>query len=71
MNWAQVKDPVSHMCLAGTVVSNTRGSYVAFLRIVTVMTNILSLDSLNSVKTFRKNSIVFFTCNVKKIKSAA
>ena len=45
MNWAQVKDPVSHMCLAGTVVSNTRGSYVAGLSLFAVVTNILSLDS--------------------------
>ena len=24
MNWSQLKDPVSHMCLAGAVVSNAR-----------------------------------------------
>ena len=58
MNWAKFKDRVSHVCLAGAVVAlwfptqNVTGSTP-----FTVMTSILSLDSLNSVKTFRKNSI--------------
>ena len=43
MNLAQFKDPVSHMCLAGTVVaywSCTRGGWVAGSKNFTVMTNI-------------------------------
>ena len=41
MNWAQFKDPVSHMHLAGsTLVSYTRGSWVAGLNPFTVITNI-------------------------------
>ena len=50
MNWAQFKDPVSHMCLAAAVVASWSltqrwlgGRFGAF----TVMTNI---DSENSVK---------------------
>ena len=31
MNWAQFKDPVSHMCLAGSLVSYTRGGWVVGL----------------------------------------
>ena len=55
----QFKDPVSHMCLAGSVV----GSWSLTLEVAgsspfTIMANIFSLNSLNSVKTFRKNSIV-------------
>ena len=55
MNWVQFKGPVSHMCLAGAVVRwlGGRGSNP-----YTVMTNILSLNSLDSVKTFRKISTV-------------
>ena len=40
------------MCLVGPVV----GGWVAGLSPFTVMTNILSLNSANSVKTFRENS---------------
>ena len=41
MNWAQFKDPVSHMCLAGTVVASwSLTQEVAGLRPLTVMTNI-------------------------------
>ena len=62
MNWTQFKDPVSHMCLAGTVVSilvtYTRGGWVAGSSPFTVMTNILSVNSANSVKTFRENAVV-------------
>ena len=52
------------MCLAGTV--------VAFWSLIqelagsspfTVMTNIFSLNLLNSVKTFRENSNILGTCN--------
>ena len=38
MNWTQFKDPVSHMYLAGTVVSYTRGGWVAGSTPFTVMT---------------------------------
>ena len=59
MNRAQFKDPVSHMCLAGAVgVSWSLTQEVAGLSPFTVMTNNLSLNSANSVKTFRENSIV-------------
>ena len=44
MNWAQFKDPVSHICLVGTVVASwsftQRGGWVAGLSPFTVMTNI-------------------------------
>ena len=55
MNWAQFEDPVSHMCFASTVVASwSITQQVAGLSLFTVMTNIFSL---NSVKTFRENSI--------------
>ena len=57
MNWAEFKDPVSHMCLAGAVVASwSLTQEVAGSSPFTVMTNILSVNVLNSVKTFRKNS---------------
>ena len=41
MNWAQFKDPVSHMCLAGAVVASwSLTQEVAGLSPFTVMTNI-------------------------------
>ena len=40
MNWAQFKDPVSHMCLAGAVVAQE----VAGLSPFTVMTNIFATE---------------------------
>ena len=56
MNWAQFKDPASYMCLVGSVVDSlSLTQEVAGLSTFSVMTNILSL---NSVKTFRKISIV-------------
>ena len=56
MNWAQFKDPVSHMCLAGTVVvSWSLTQEVASSNPFIVMTNIFSLNSENSVKTLREN----------------
>ena len=59
MNLVQFKDPVSHMCLAGTVVvSWSLTQEVTASNPFTVMTNILSLNLLNSVKTFRKNANV-------------
>ena len=58
MNWAQFKDPVSHMCLAGTVVASwSLKQKVAGSNPFTVMANFLSLNLLNSMKTFKKNSI--------------
>ena len=58
MNWAQFKDPVSYMCLAGTVVASwSLIQEVAGSSPFTAMTNFLSLNLLNSVKTFKKNSI--------------
>ena len=55
MNWAQFKDSVSHMCLAGAVVESWSLTQVVEGSTL-LMTNILSLNLLNSVKTFRKNS---------------
>ena len=58
MNWAQFKDPVFHLCLVGTVVAcwplteELAGSSPFNDKYF------LSLNSANSVKTFRKNSIV-------------
>ena len=41
MNWAQFKDPVSHMCLAGAVVASwSLTQEVASSNPFTVMTNI-------------------------------
>ena len=41
MNWAQSKDPVSHMCLAGTVIASwSLTEEVAGSSPFTVMTNI-------------------------------
>ena len=46
MNWAQLKDLVSHMCIAGAVVTSwSLTQEVAGSSIFTVMTNILSLNS--------------------------
>ena len=65
MNWAQFKDPVSHMCLPGAVVASwSLRQEVAGLNPFNDI-NFLSLNSANSVtknlfysvtKTFRKNS---------------
>ena len=61
MNWAHLKDPVSHVSCwySGSIlVSYTRGVPVTGSSPFTVMKIIfLSLNSLNSVKTFRNNSI--------------
>ena len=44
MNWAQLNDPVSHMCLVGAVVAswtpNTGGGWVASSSPFAVLTNI-------------------------------
>ena len=54
MNWVQFKDPVSQMCLAGTVVASwSLTQEVTGSSLFTVMANILPL---NSVKTFRNKN---------------
>ena len=59
MNWAQFKDPVSHMCLAGTLVSYwTLTHEVAGSSPFTVITNILVTEF--SEKHLGKTPIVFF-----------
>ena len=41
MNWAKIKDPVSHMCLTGAVVASwSLTQEVEVLNLFTVMTNI-------------------------------
>ena len=61
MNWAQFKDPVSDRCLAGTVVafwSLTQEVAEWQVRVLLLQWQFFSsLNSLNLVKTFRKNSI--------------
>ena len=62
MNWAQFKDSVSHMCLAGAVVASWfLTQEVEGWSPFTAMTNILSL---NSVKTSRKKSTEFENCEL-------
>ena len=57
MNWSKFKDPVSHMCLAGTVVASwSLAQGVTGSNPFTVI--FLSLNLLNSMKTFRENSII-------------
>ena len=60
MNWAQFKDPVSHMCLAGAVVASwSPTKEVAGWQVQTLLLQrqlFLSLNSANSVKTYRENS---------------
>ena len=59
MNWAQFKDPLCYLCLAGTVVASwSLTQKVAGLNNLFNKLYFLSLSLLNSVKTFRKNSIV-------------
>ena len=61
MNWSQFKDPVSHMCLSGTVVvpwSFTQE--VAGSSHFTVMTNIFVTEFSEFSKTFKRNSSVIF-----------
>ena len=48
MTWVQFKDPVFHMCLAGTlVVPMSVTQEMAGLSLFTVMKNILALNSPN------------------------
>ena len=60
MNWAQFKDFASHIYLAGIVVASwSLTQEVAGWQVQALLLQrqiFLSLNSLNSVKTFRKNS---------------
>ena len=62
MNWAQFKDPVSHMCLAGAVVASwsltPRGGWVAGLIPFTVMTNIFVTEFREFIENIQENSTV-------------
>ena len=44
MNWSQFKDPVSHMCLAGTVVASWSLTQEAGLSPFTIMTNFFATE---------------------------
>ena len=61
MTWSQFKNPVSHTCLADTVVISWSFTQKAALELFCYYQIFLALNSLNSllnsVKTFRKNSI--------------
>ena len=64
MNWAQFKDPVSHMCLAGAVLASwSLREAVAGSSPFAVMTNIFVTEFTELNETFRKSSsvIVWFT----------
>ena len=57
MNWGQFKDPVSYMCLAGTVVvSSSLAQEVAGSSPFTLMTNIFVTEYAEFSEIFRKNS---------------
>ena len=64
MNWAQFKDPVSHMCLAGAVVASwslTRGGWEAGSSPFTVITTIfVTKFSENKFLCHLRNLIVTF-----------
>ena len=50
MNWAEIKDPVSHVCIAGAVVaSSSLTQEVAGLNPFTVMTNILVTEFAENI----------------------
>ena len=59
MNWSQFKYPVFHMCLAGAVVTTfwSLTQEVVGLNPSAVVTNILSLNLLNSVKHLGKTQM--------------
>ena len=62
MNWGQFKDPVSHMCLGGTVIASwSLTQEVVGLSPFIVITNIF-VSEFNKIQqiseTFRKNSIL-------------
>ena len=63
MNWAQVEDPVSHMCNTGAVVTSwplTQG--MTGSRPFTVMTNNFVTEFAEVSESFRKNSNILFNC---------
>ena len=61
MNWSQFKDPVSHMCLSGTVVVPwSLTQELAGSSHFTVMTNIFVTEFSEFNKTFKRNSSVIF-----------
>ena len=50
MNWAEIKDPVSHVCIAGAVVASWSLTLeVAGLNPFTVMTNILVTELAENI----------------------
>ena len=55
MNWAQFKDPTSHVCLAGAVVASwPLTQEMAVSSPLTVMTNIFVTGITEFRETFRK-----------------
>ena len=57
MNWVQFKDPLSHMCLAGTVVSSwSLTQEMTGSNAFTVMSNILVTELSEFNESFRENS---------------
>ena len=58
MNWAQFKDSVCHMCPVGAVVMSWSLTQDVAASSSFNENYFLSLDLLNSVKTFSKNSNV-------------
>ena len=63
MNWTQFKNPVSHMCLVGTVAASWfLAQEVAGSSPFTVMTNIF----VTELKTLRENSINLISQNSEK-----
>ena len=73
MNWAQFKDPVSHMCLDGAVVpswSVTQEMAGWKVWVLLLYWQIfLSLNPANSVKTFRENSIILINHSISVLKA--
>ena len=59
MNWGQFKEPVSHMCLAGTVVTSwSLTQEIVGLSPFSIMTNIIVLEFAEFGETIRKNLTV-------------
>ena len=62
MSWVHFTDPISHMRPAGAMVASWYlTQQVAGLNPFIAMIHILSLKSVNSLKTFRENLIAFYT----------
>ena len=63
LGWAQIKDPVSHMCLADTVVASwCLTEEVAGWQVWAILLQWQIFLPLNSLKTFREDSIDLFYC---------